>query len=192
MELKRKVTDTYSNKDFDYDQKLNSYINESPYLPLEKMENFPKYIPRQSLTKFLTRFKLFEMTKNIPGSIIECGVALGGGLMAFAQFSAILEPNNLSRKIIGFDTFDGFHSIDNIDRNQNNPSLFDELNYPDSEKDIRKSIELFDKNRFISHIPKVELVRGDATELIPQYLEKHPYLVISLIDCCNQKRTMTF
>ena len=182
MELKRKVTDTYSNKDFDYDQKLNSYINESPYLPLEKIENFAKYIPRQSLTKFLTRFKLFEMTKNIPGSIIECGVALGGGLMAFAQFSAILEPNNLSRKIIGFDTFDGFHSIDNIDRNQNNPSLFDELNYPDSEKDIRKSIELFDKNRFISHIPKVELVRGDATELIPQYLEKHPYLVISLIE----------
>jgi hypothetical protein len=36
-------------------------------------------------------------------------------------------------------------------------------------------------NRFIGHIPKVELVRGDANKTIPQYLQQNPQLIVSLL-----------
>jgi hypothetical protein len=42
-------------------------------------------------------------------------------------------------------------------------------------------VELFDMNRFIGHVPKVELVRGDATKTIPAYLKENPQLIVSLL-----------
>jgi hypothetical protein len=42
-------------------------------------------------------------------------------------------------------------------------------------------VELFDRNRPVGHIPKVELVRGDARETIPAYVKAHPELLISLL-----------
>ena len=74
----------------------------------KKLNNFSKYVPRQSIARFVTLFEIFKLQKNIKGSIVECGVHHGGSLMAFAKISSILEPYNFNRKIIGFDTFKGF------------------------------------------------------------------------------------
>ena len=38
---------------------------------------------------------------------MECGVHQGGGVFAWAHLSVTLEPYNYSRKVIGFDTFEG-------------------------------------------------------------------------------------
>ena len=39
---------------------------------------------------------------DVNGSIVECGVLHGGGLLTFAKLSAIFEPVNHTRRIIGF------------------------------------------------------------------------------------------
>ena len=44
---------------------------------IDEIDNFSKYISPNIFRKVIIRIKLYEMTKNIPGSIIECGV--GGG-----------------------------------------------------------------------------------------------------------------
>ena len=49
---------------------------------VKKFDDFEKYTRRQIISRFLARYELFKMTKNIKGSIIECGVHYGGGLMA--------------------------------------------------------------------------------------------------------------
>ena len=54
---------------------------------------------------------LFKKILNISGSIIECGVANGNSLMLYAYMSELLEPFAINRKIVGFDTFEGFRSI---------------------------------------------------------------------------------
>ena len=46
------------------------------------------------------------------------------------------------------------------------------------------SVPLFalqDKNRTIGHIPKVELVKGDAIKTIPQYVKDNPYLIVAFL-----------
>src|ERR1700693_1884270 len=64
-----------------------------------KLENFPKYVRRQSLTRFLALYEIFRRVIEVKGSIVECGVHQGFGLMAWAKLSAILEPVNLTRRV---------------------------------------------------------------------------------------------
>ena len=56
----------------------------------------------------MPRCTSFQVDLPVKGSIVECGVFRGFSLMTFAQLSAALEPNNLTRRIYGFDTFEGF------------------------------------------------------------------------------------
>ena len=51
----------------------------------------------------------------------------------------------------------------------------------DSFAELQKLVDLYDKDRFLGHIKKVELIKGDATETIPSFLADHPHLVVSLL-----------
>jgi len=160
---------------------LENYIRNSPSSNVEKLENFAKYTPRQYLTYFLARYELFKKILTVHGSIVECGVFLGGGLMTFAQCSAIMEPVNHQRRVFGFDTFDGFPSIAKED--QEGRSSLKEVGGMASHAydDLQEAIRLFDRNRFLSHMPKVELIKGDAMKTIPKFIDDNPQLVISLL-----------
>lgn len=150
---------------------------------VEKLENFACHVPRQALTRFLCLSDLFRQALEVQGDIIECGVNWGGGLMSFAQLSAIFEPVNLQRRVVGFDTFSGFagvaaqdsHAVvQTAERRAGGYSA-------NSQADLAESIRLFDANRFIGHIPKVELVAGDVAQTVPQYLQREPQTVVSLL-----------
>ena len=165
-----------------YRIKFEEFIEQSPGTHVEKMENFAKFVPRQSLARFLALYEIFKRACNIQGDIIECGVNWGAGLMSFAQFSAALEPVNLQRRIIGFDTFAGFPSISPVDEGVTATSEMRVGGLAvDAYEDLQKCITLFDLNRFIGHIPKLQLVKGDATKTIPLYLEQNTHTVVSLL-----------
>src|ERR1035441_761008 len=70
--------------------------------PIEvKLENFTKYVRRQHLKRFLAMYEIFKLAMPVKGSIVECGVFRGFGLMGWAKLSAMLEPENLTRRIYG-------------------------------------------------------------------------------------------
>ena len=165
----------------DYRSRLGPYFESGIGTTVEKLECFPKYVPRQALTRFLTRTRLVESVLEVQGSIVECGVYLGGGLMSFAQASAILEPMNYQRTVIGFDTFRGLTGVGARDQAATSPHAREGGLAVAAEADIRAGIELFDANRFLSHIDKVEIVVGDVRESIPAYLEEKPHTVVSLL-----------
>lgn len=149
-----------------------------------KLENFTRYVSRQSLSLFLAKHRMFEKVVDVHGHIIECGVYLGGGLMTWAQLSAIYEPINHSRRVVGFDTFSGFTGLHEKDDGGQRVAYKAEGGLavdPDTEKDLKESIRLFDVNRPIGQIPRVELVVGDAAKTIPEYLSNNPQLVVALV-----------
>lgn len=171
-------------QDFSSIKKYENYFTKSPLPLYNKIQNIAKYIRRQDLARLLVKNELFKLQKDINGSVIECGCHLGGGLMAFAQFSAIYEPYNHTRKIIGFDTFKGFPTIHKKDIATGEKKFLQKghlSTFKGIEKEIAKSIKLFDENRFIGHIPKIESVIGDAVKKIPQYIKKNPHLIVSLL-----------
>ena len=141
-------------------------------------KNFTKHIRRQHLARFLVQVELFKLVQNVKGSVIECGVHEGGGVFAWAQLSTILQPYMYSRRVIGFDTFSGFPEVDEIDN-----STVGEFNVTDYDvySEMQECIKQFDDNRFLNHIPKIELVKGDANETIPKFVNKNKHLLVSLL-----------
>ncbi len=149
-----------------------------------KLENFPKYVRRQHLKRFLALYELFKMVLPIKGSIVECGVYRGFSLMSWAKLSAILEPENLTRRVYGFDTFAGFPSIHGRDRSALTDAEPGGLS-ANSYDELTALIGEYDADRFLGHVSKVELVRGDIVETIPRFVESHSHLLVALlfIDC---------
>lgn len=165
----------------EYRQALESYFATSIGSGVEKLQNFPKYVPVQDLRRFLNRYEIFQRILCCHGSIFECGVLLGGGLMTWAAFSEIFEPMNHLRNIVGFDTFAGFTSLSNEDRTMTAAQGKVGGLAVDAYEDITKAIELHDRNRALKHITKVRLVRGDIRQTAAKYLEDNPHTVISLL-----------
>ena len=117
---------------------------------------------------------------------MECGVLFGGGLMSFAKLSASLEPYNFQRRIIGFDSFTGFPSIDKADLKglpERKSTHLRKYGFAaeTAYEDLLRAVELFDFSRFLNHLPKVEVVKGDFALTAKQYLEDHPHLVVSCL-----------
>jgi hypothetical protein len=147
----------------------------------KKIENFPKYVKRQNLTKLLAQYEIFKRVLGIKGSVVECGVLRGASLMSWAQFSAILEPVNLTRRIYGFDSFEGFPAVSAQDRGPMSDHVKPGDLYANAYDELRELIEIYDSYRFLGHVDKVHLIKGDATKTIPDFIETHQHLVVSLL-----------
>lgn len=145
-----------------------------------KLQNFSKYVRRQNVTRFLSCYEIFKKVLDIKGSIVECGVYRGGTLMSWALFSAIMEPANITRRIYGFDTFGGFPSVSKKDKNKLHNTNVGELS-ADSYGELLEIVKTYDKNRFLGHVNKVELIKGPAEKTIPEFVKNNSHLVISLL-----------
>jgi hypothetical protein len=158
---------------------------EGSRLPLaQKLQTFPRHVRRQDIARFLVKYEIFKLSLPANGSIVECGVFAGGGLMGWSHYSAILEPYNHTRRVIGFDTFSGFPGVHEQDTRHGQSDHLREGAFKTSDSikaEIEQLAAIHDRNRPIGHIPKVELVAGDACETIPKYVASHPHLLISLL-----------
>jgi Macrocin-O-methyltransferase (TylF) len=145
-----------------------------------RLENFPKYVRRQHLKRFLAMYEVFKLVLPVKGSVVECGVFKGFGVMSWAKLSTILEPENLTRRIYAFDTFEGFPRVDAKDANlvtSHEAGAF----WSDSYGELQALIAEYDKDRFLGHMDKIHLIKGDLQETLPRFLQEHPHLVVSLL-----------
>jgi hypothetical protein len=176
---------TQTNADELYCSEIQKFFAESEGDTLAKLRNFSKFVPRQNLALFLAKNDIFKHVLDVHGHIVECGVFMGGGLLTWAQLSAIYEPYNHVRKIVGFDTFAGFPSLAEQDEPQQGAEVdfakVGGLAIPGIEADIERAAKLCDLNRPVGHIPRIELVRGDAVNTMPRYIEENRHLVVALL-----------
>lgn len=156
---------------------------------VERFMHFPLWAPRQAVARFLAQWEVYKLVQDIHGSIVECGVAFGGGLMAWAHFLSITEPVAHTRRVIGFDTFEGFQGMGAQDAGaQSGLAQAGGMAIP-LEAEIAALAALHDHNRAVGHIPRVELVKGDAADdvgagkvgTIGQYVQDHPELVVAML-----------
>lgn len=126
---------------------------------------------KRRIQKLIAHYELYKKIINLPGAVVECGVFKGASLIRFAQFRDMLE-SVYSRKIIGFDIFGQFPRgggddkfISDFEAQAGNGIPVDELYNVLNKKGICN----------------VELVKGDISKTIPEYVEKHKELRISLL-----------
>ena len=177
MNISRNQTE----RDHQYVDEMAKYFDSSLGTNIDKLRNFAKFVPRPEISRFLAKRALFEQILETHGYIIECGVFLGGGLMSWAQLSSIHEPLNHVRRIVGFDSFEGFSALHEKDAGSDPSYAVQGGLATRSLQDLHECVRLYDLARPLGHIPRVELIAGDALETIPAYVRDNPHLVVALL-----------
>jgi hypothetical protein len=162
-------------------ERLEELAQQSQTSFVEKITNAALWMPRQNLARLLAQWELWKLIQDVHGAVIECGVCFGGGLGAWQHFSAITEPYGHVRRCVGFDTFSGFPGMGPEDAGaQSGLAYAGGMAAPVAEE-IRALLEAHSTNRPIGHIPRAEIVVGDACETIPAYVREHQHLVIAAL-----------
>jgi len=136
------------------------------------------FLDRRILSAALARFKLYELSKHVLGDIVECGSFRGNGLGLYYNLLTIFEPFSINKKLISFDTFEGFPSVDTqVDPSFSQPGQMNDTNL----ELIQEALATHDLIRPINHVDRVKFVKGDACETIPSFARDTPHQVISLL-----------
>lgn len=144
------------------------YVADAPFL----------FINRIQTIQMLSSVELFGMVRDIPGAIVECGVYRGNTLMLMLQLSIALEPYAINRTLYGFDSFEGFRAISpSKDPDDINSGMFADTDY----EVLKGAIEINDLVRPVSRIPRCELIRGDITRTVPEFVKTHDDLVVAML-----------
>src|SRR6478672_5795180 len=87
---------------------LASLLQSSPIPSGEILANLSLYLTRSSLGQILFMAHLYSRILDVHGVVMEFGNRWGRNLALFSSLRNIFEPHNYGRKIVGFDTFEGF------------------------------------------------------------------------------------
>lgn len=147
------------------------------------IENFSVYLRRINFAKFLAHIEIFNKVLGLPGSIVECGVFKGASLLTFAKLIEVHCPGDTLKRVIGFDTFSGFASLNEKDGapDERRGRIKGGWNSGIFKPALDQMIEILQRDSMVPRFKRIELVEGDITVTAPTYVEKNPGLRISLL-----------
>ena len=166
-------------KDMDARARFLAELFNAPIPREELLSNLPLFVDRRLISRMLFVDEMYRHVIGLHGSIFEFGVRYGPNLALFGSLREIYEPLNPNRKIVGFDTFAGFPSVDaRHDAARFKPGDFAVTeNY---QPYLEKILTLHESMSSLAGQRRFELVNGDATKTIKQYLKVHPETLIAL------------
>lgn len=129
--------------------------------------------------KLLAHYELFKLTVDLPGDIVECGVFKGASFSRFVKFRNIFQ-NTHSKRVIGFDIFGKFPMPDEEVVREDMKSREQFIKESGEQSVSKEKLMEFLKN--YDSAENVELIEGDVSETIPDFLENNPDLKISLLN----------
>jgi hypothetical protein len=146
----------------------------------ELLANLGLFLNRQTLARILFMHELYQKIISVHGIVIEFGVRWGQNLALFESFRGIYEPYNYNRKIVGFDTFEGFADVSQEDGTHEIITQHAYSVTSGYEQYLKEVLEYHEQESPIAHIRKFQLVKGDAGVTIRQYLKDNPETIIAL------------
>ncbi len=155
--MKQSNPKNYQQSEKKFFSEIENYFNESDGAFVEKIQAFSRFAPRQAISYFLARNEIYRKILQVHGSVLDFGVYRGSSFFSWQQFSAIYEPYNHIRKIIGFESFAGFSELGDADTGAEGGDLAIKakggMAY-DGAGEILRGIDLLDLNRPLGHIKK--------------------------------------
>ncbi len=155
-------------------------FKQSPIPDDELLVNLGLYLRSTMLAKILYLNELYVAIKDLPGIVMEFGIWWGANLALLESFRSVYEPYNWTRKVVGFDTFEGYPAISEKDGSSSYAAVGGYTVSGGYEQYLRSMLDAHEKDNVMSHIQKYDLVRGDVTETIEKYLADNQQTVIAL------------
>lgn len=163
-------------------KKLLELFENRPMPDDHLLVNMGLYTRSSALAKILFLDEMYNKILKVPGKIMVFGLWWGQDAIVFENLRAIHEPYNHARKIVGFDTFEGYpeNNIGEMDRRSN---VISGGGYSVANGYLEYLSELasyHEEENVMYNIKKMEFVKGDVLETAPRYFQKHPETVVSL------------
>lgn len=160
---------------------INNYVEESKLSVELILKNYPAFIRRRDLPRLLAQYELFKLIRDIPGSVVELGVYLGAGLFTFAKLMETFCPGDRSRKIYGFDTFDGYKDFKEND-GEVGTWIDKGIGTKKSSYEIMQSItDINNLDNFLAGVERTVIIPGDISQTVPKFASEPTGVRISLL-----------
>lgn len=160
--------------------KLMEMSRRSPIPDKEVLANLGLFHVRVSCARMLFMNKLYLKALHTHGVMMEFGVRWGQNMALLTTFRNMYEPYNLRRRIIGFDTFEGFPRLSTQDGPSHAAQVGALSVTPGYETYLGELLSTHEQLGPRSQVKKHELVKGDVVETLPAYLARHPETIIAL------------
>ncbi|NCR12914.1 MAG: crotonobetainyl-CoA--carnitine CoA-transferase [Microcystis aeruginosa LL13-06] len=135
-------------------------------------------LKRQVFSRLIHYYELYKKIVDVQGVILEFGVQWGATLTTLNNLRGMFEPYNHARKIYGFDTFEGFATIDEKDGG------FSKVGQYKVSEDYEKVLEdILNLHQGLSPIPQIkkfELIKGDASVTFPKWLDDNTHAIVAM------------
>jgi len=136
------------------------------------------FLTRQTLSRLFYYQELYQHIIDVPGVIMEFGVQWGSTLTTLQSLRGMYEPYNHSRKILGFDTFEGFVNIN--DKDGGYSDIGDYAVGDNYAERLDNVLKLHEEMSPLPHIKKYDLIQGDVCKTVPKWLDANPYAIVSM------------
>ncbi len=146
----------------------------------EVIANAGIFEKRQELTKQLFFDHLYRNhIVHTHGVIMEFGVRWGQNLVTLNNLRGIHEPFNHNRKLLGFDTFEGFPVLNEKD-GKHEVIAEGALSVTEGYAEYLSQLLDFHEGECpLAHIKKNFIYKGDATKTLAAYLNENPQTIIA-------------
>jgi hypothetical protein len=155
-------------------------FKESPIPDDEILVNLGAYLRSSIVAKILYLNELYQLIQSRPGIIMEFGVWWGANLTLLESLRSVYEPYNWTRKVVGFDTFEGYPEVGPKDSTSSHAAVGGYAVSPDYEAHLEQLLQAHEADNVMAHIKKYELVKGDVVQTLEQYLEGNPQTLVAL------------
>jgi len=161
-------------------ERFAQLLSQAPIPEDELLSNLGLFLCSKNLSRLLFFYEIYKKIVHTHGVIAEFGVRWGQTLSLLSALRGIFEPFNRHRKILGFDTFEGFKGMCKLD-GEKGQCQDGSFSVPHKYEDYLDSIlALQEELNPMNHIKRYELIKGDACKTVPDYLQRHPETIISL------------
>lgn len=171
-----------SEREKDSRVKFNELFDKSP-IPLHELvyAQLSLYLSRQELARMLVLSDIYRKhVLETHGVLFEFGTCYGRTAAILTNLRGIFEPFNFTRKLAIFDTFSGLAGVseqDGAHELAQDGAYSAGRNYEDH---LEAVLQYHESEAPIAHISKHEIVKGDATKTLEDYLKRRPETIVSL------------
>jgi hypothetical protein len=161
--------------------KLFTLLRNYPATEGEAERSLGLFLRGSLLARIFAIRELYEKIVMKPGIIVDLGTWRGQTAVVCENLRAIFEPLHFNRRIVCFDTFQGYLGFSDQDKAtqlHSDGTYSVEANYADY---LNRLLVLHEKNNAMGHNNgKHKVIQGDCRSTLPKYLSEHENEVIAL------------
>lgn len=160
----------------------------------EKERSLGLFLRGSLLARIFAIADIYQLIVNIPGAVFDVGTWRGQTAVVCENLRAIFEPLHFNRRIVCFDTFEGYKGFSDKDKAT---SLHSDGTYALSGDDyvefLRQLLVMHEKCNAMGHNSgKHKVIKGDCRETIPRFFADNPseYVALAFFDVNSYDPTL--